>query len=75
MASLGTMKVTIEAESVQLVERLRSLATFARELSEDFPYREDAMQAVANIEWIMRHVEVKSIPSQPHQPPQHGHET
>lgn len=60
MAS-GKMYVTvmIHPKSRALIRRLEGLAAFARELQEDFPYREDARQAVRDIEWLLDHVKAE----------------
>lgn len=56
MASGGVLSFTINHASQEALNRLRSLGEFAGELAEDFPYREDAKQAVEDIAWLIEHV-------------------
>lgn len=54
------MTVSLSPKSRQLVKRIEWLAKFAQQLEEDFPYREDAKQAVRDIRWILKHVKCKA---------------
>lgn len=59
MASLGKMTVTIDRWSQDTIDRLVRLKQFTEELREDFSYREDVIQANADIDWLLSHAKLE----------------